>query len=209
MTTKQCAVFLLFVALASCSSTTGSERRRPGSPAAETVSPLGVEYPNPLVIISRVAGNMEAGDWEAACLDLCDLGRNGRPVPLVPGKNVPKDFPSTAKEQMKPYFQHLRGLEQPWVKIAYGSVKPLLNDPPTIAVPVRWRYLFDRITAKQREVILHVWRKQARPDLSWEELVSDLRRQVAQRQRLNNWPEWTFAWIGNRWRLYIDPRPLR
>ena len=52
-------------------------------------------------------------------------------------------------------------------------------------------------------------RKQAREDLTWEQLVLDLRQQVTRRTRLNNWPEWTFAWLGNRWRLYIDPRPLR
>ena len=210
MTMRRLAALLVLPILAACSaSPPSSARPTDPKPTAEPTSPLGIEYPDPLAILSRVATNMEAGDWKAACLDLCDLGRNGRPVPLIPGQNVPKNFSPKAKEQMKPYFRHLRGLDEPWVKISYGSVKPLRNDPPTIAVPVKWRYALGNVTAKQREKILHVWRKQAREDLTWEQLVLDLRQQVTRRTRLNNWPEWTFAWLGNRWRLYIDPRPLR
>lgn len=204
---KRCFVLLLI--LSACSETTRNGTGREGArPPVEPASPLGVEYPDPLAIVSRVTTHMEEGNWAAACEELSDFGRNGRPVPLVPGENVPKDFPEDAKEKMKPYFRHFRGLGRPWVKISYGNVKPIRNDPPTISVPIRWHYELDKVTPKEREVILHVWKKQVNREVTWEQFELEMRQEVARHRRLNDWPEWTFAWLDDRWRLYIG-RPLK
>jgi len=161
-----------------------------------------------MAIVGRVTGHMEAGDWKEACEDLCDLGRNGRPVPLVPGSNVPEDFSEDVKRRIRPFFQHFRGLERSWVRISYGRVRTLRNAPPMITVPVKWDYDLDRVTPKEREVILHVWNKQAERPVGWERFRLEMKQEVARRERAADWPQWSFAWLDDRWRLYIG-RPLR
>ena len=200
---------MLAAATLGCSSPSkpnDEERRR--RPQVTAGSPLGIEYPDPMAIVGRVTGNMEAGDWKQAWQELCDLGRNGRPVPLVPGTNVPDDFPEDVKRRIRPFFQHFRGLERSWVRISYGEVRTLRNSPPMITVPVKWSYDLERVTSKEREVILHVWNKQADQQVDWNRFRLEMRQEVVRRERAADWPQWSFAWLDDRWRLYIG-RPLR
>lgn len=171
-------------------------------------SPLGVGYPDPLATVRRVMGNMEAGKWAEACEDLADLGRNGRPVPLVPGENVPAVLDAETTRRIQPFFRHFRGVNRPWVSISYGQVENVRNDPPTIRVPVRWHYDLAKVTARDREVLIHAYKKQVGRDVTWNDVVAQMQREVATHQRNESWPTWTFSWLKEHWRLYIG-RPLK
>lgn len=205
-----CCLALLLVGMAACAD--GSETGKSNKPDPEPVeirSPLGVEYPNPLAVVRRVMGNMEKGDWRAACADLADLGRNGRPVPLVPGENVPKDLDKGVKERIRPFFRHFRGVNAPWVKISYGAVEIVRNDPPTIRVPIRWDYDLASASDRDKEVLMHAYKKQVGGQaVTWNDVVMQMRREVMIHERRKSWPTWTFSWLQDHWRLYIG-RPLR
>jgi len=194
--------------LGGCSSsgTTGTVTRttkRPPAPIGR--SPLGVEYPDPLFVVNRVSRNMEAGDWPAACKDLADLGRNGHPVPLIPGKNVVAEIPPGVMARMRPFFEHLRGIDRPWVGISYGPVRNVHNDPPVITVPVISRYDYSKIQDTERRVILHNWSKEIGRKGTWQDFVREMDRRDAEKARRGTWPEWSFAWVRDQWRLYIGP----
>ncbi|MAG33183.1 MAG: hypothetical protein CL908_20080 [Deltaproteobacteria bacterium] len=169
------------------------------------MSPLGVGGPDPMKIVTRVSTNMEAGNWSAACDDLADLGRLGQPVPLVPGKNVPVQIPPIVRSKMRPFYEHLRGLRKSWVNVSYGRTTNVRNDPPVMSVPVRATYDYARITQQEREVILHNWSKESGTPRTWPEFVQEMKRRDKDRARLDDWPTWTFAWLDERWRLYIGP----
>ena len=200
------ALTLSFVACESTKPATNKPEQ--AAPPITQRSPLGIEYPNPLVVVRRVMGNMESGQWEATCEDLADLGRNGRPVPLVPGENVPKDLDPGVKDKIKPFFRHFRGVNAPWVKISYGRVETVRNDPPTVRVPVRWNYDLERISARDREVLIHAYAKQVSGKVTWADVVTRMRAEVETHRRNRSWPTWTFSWLRDRWRLYIG-RPLK
>ena len=166
-------------------------------------SPLGPAFPNPLLVLHNIRTAMEDGDWDEACLHLAGLGRTGLPVPLVPGENV-EQVPASQLDQMGPYLAMLEALERPWVNVSYGSPRSLKNTPPFFAVPMTFTYDYGRIPAEERRVMLDRWAAERTRPGTWEEFVVAMRESEV---RAHGTKEMAFAYLRDRWRLYLGAIP--
>jgi len=172
--------------------------------APETAAAIGPGYPDPRAVLKRVFDAMEERDFAGMCAHLAGLGRNGRPVPLVPGRNLPEVPPD--RPDLWPRADEVRGFQQfldaPWKTVSYGRPRNLLNDPPTISVPVRVRYHWDRMPAKERELLARAWSKELGRSVSWDEVFP----LMSERNRASPAPL-LFTNLGGHWRLYLGPPP--
>lgn len=171
--------------------------------ASPAGSPLGPGYPDPMEVLGAVHASIRKGDWEAACLRLAGLGRNGLPVPLVPGENVER-VPGESLRAMDAYLPLFEALQRPWVSFRYGQVRSLRNSPPFFAVPVDVDYRYDAIEPAERETMLARYRLEHGGDPSWTDFVQAMRKaeEAARGTR-----ELAFAHIRGQWRLYLGAIP--
>jgi hypothetical protein len=208
--TGQQLVLLAGVAIvfAACSSTPRPEPRR-SDPGSGAVSPLGLGYPDPQAMLDEILARMESEDFEGLCALLAGPRKlDGRPVPLVPGRNVHerKDIWVPLSE-----LHGLRGfLARPWKSFHFGRSRSLLNDPPFIAVTVRVTYDWNSIPATERALLLRAWSEKEGRAVPWDDFVVEMKaRERAEAAPGANLPSLCFVHLDGRWRLYLGPFPGR
>ncbi|HMS17029.1 MAG TPA: hypothetical protein PKA37_09340 [Planctomycetota bacterium] len=187
--------------LVACFGCADQQSSRSGTKSS--ASPLGIEYPDPMVILQAIQNRMAAGDWPGTCAHLAGLGRNGQPVPLIPGENV-ESVPGESLKAMNTYLPLFSALERPWVSFRYGAVRSLRNAPPFFAVPVMVEYDYDRIQPEERALMLKRFGEEQKRPVTWEEFVATMRQAEG---RGEGQRELAFAFLDQSWRLYLGAIP--
>jgi hypothetical protein len=183
--------------LTACSSTSSN-----GTTGNQS-SPLGIGYPNPTFVLTKIQEGLRDGDWPRTCEHLAALGHYGQPGPLVPGTNV-KSVPSKSLQEMEAYLPLFDALKRPWVSFRYGSIRSLMNDPPFFAVPVDVEYRYDQISEEERALMLSRYREEKQNEATWEEFVAAMRKTERQGEGQR---EIAFAHLRGNWRLYLGAIP--
>ncbi len=204
MSARNLTLLLVLLTTACSSADSNSEPTLPAAGAA----PLGAGYPDPDALLSRILYELEKRNFDAACACLAGPGLSGRPVPLVPGENLPRIPPG--RSDLWPPLEDLKGLRQflrqPWKQIRYGRPRNLSNDPPFIAVTVKVDYAWERIPEGERKRIVSAQKELRKRPVTWEDVVRDGQvREQAEASGSRPLPTLRFAWLRNTWRLYIGP----
>lgn len=210
MTRRIVLPLLLLTLAAACSSSPSKPGPREESGSRGT-GPLGIGYPDPEAVLEQIRDRMDERDFEGLCGLLAGPGLKGKPVPLVPGKNVPHPPKETSKIWVPERFLGPSGglMDNPWVrKISYGKPRVVTNDPPFYAVPVIAEMDYKGIPEKEREMLVQAARKQ-HTALDWDEIVAQGK---AKEKRMlagqEDPPELGFVFI-ERWRFYADAPPKK
>ena len=208
------AVPILAIALtllSACASNSRNSKSEGRTPPGSESAALGVGYPDPPRVLDEIWTRMEERDFAGMCGLLAGPGRSGKAVPLVPGRNLPPVDQLNSKVWLPPRFltQTRDLMKRPWVRrISYGKPRVITNDPPFYAVPVIVQVDYDKVTPKERKMLVRIAQNQ-HTALDWEEIVAQGR---AKEKRMLSGeeapPELGFVFI-DRWRFFADTPPTK
>ncbi len=165
--------------------------------------------PDPEAIVTALFQRMEAQDFAGTCALLAAPRKSdGRPVPLIPGKNV--NEPKAVWAPLAEVGGFRSFLAEPWKKFEFGRPRSIANEPPFVAVPVRVRYDWNAVPERERARTLAAASSQAGREVGWAEFVANQQSIIAATERgEGEIPELGFVYLDGQWRLFIEPLPER